>query len=113
MTAAHTFREEALRQLGDDILSFGWLRQIAERYFRHQVGAESRLAVFDLVQDLVESGIVVVGSARNNGSIVLIDPWHEKGEALRTRLEREVEAASPGDQDWVFWLQLAKHYNEK
>lgn len=113
MISSHTFRDEVELQLEVDILNFGWLRQIAERDYGHKVGAESNRAVFDLVQALVGLGIALVGSARNDGERVLIHPWHERGEALREKLGREVNGASPKDRDWVFCLQLAKHYNRK
>lgn len=113
MNPLPAFREAAVSQLEGDILSFGWLRQMAELDFGYPAGAESVRAVFDVVQALVESGVSVVGNARNDGERVVIQPWPERNEALRMKLTRTVDAASSEDRDWVFWIQLVKHYNRK
>src|SRR5450432_3247724 len=109
MISPHAFRDEVIRQLEDDILSFGWLRQMAELDFGHPAGANSREAVFDLVCSLVDSGLAVVGDAKNEGKKILIYPWCERGEALKEKMARELDEASSKDQNWVFWLQLSAH----
>ena len=112
MNPSQSFRDEALRQLQNDILSVGWLRQMAELDFAYGTD-ESLGAVFDLVVALVDSGVAVVGCARSNGKMVLIEPWEEKGQALKEKMNKEVDTAPPIDKDFAFWLQLTKHYNRK
>lgn len=113
MNPLPAFYEATVKQLESDILSFGWLRQMAERDFGYPAGPESVRAVFDMVQTLVDSGVSVVGYARNNGERVVIQSWPERSEALREKLTRTVDAAIPEDRDWVFWIQLVKHYIRK
>lgn len=110
MTPAPTFRDEVLNHLDDDILSFGWLRQMAERDFGYPIAA-SRRAVIEMVFDLVQARIAVVGSAQSRGGMVIIQPWSEKGEALIEKMNQELDAVPPEECDWVFWLQLLEHYN--
>ncbi len=112
MNTSSSFRDEVLRQLKTDILSFGWLSQIAEREF-HYTASESKHYVFEVVSALADTGVAVIGAARIDGEIVLIDPWTESGAALKERMAHEVDAAPPGDKEWAFWLQLAEHYNRK
>ncbi len=112
MVSRDTLRDEVIRQLEGDILSFGWLRQMAELEFGHPAGNASRIAVFDLVSALVDSGVAVVGDAKNDGKMVLVYPWCELGEALKERMRGAVDAASSEDQDWVFCLQLSAHQKE-
>jgi hypothetical protein len=99
--------------LEGDVLSYGWLRQMAELNFGSLAGSERDRMVFDLVCDLIEAGVAVVGDAQNDGKMLLIHPWPERSAPLRERLERAVAEASPGDQDWAFWLQLTEHYGRK
>ncbi len=106
----HTLRDEILRQLETDILSYGWLRQLAKS--DSHGSAESRHHVLDLVSALVDDGLAVVGLARSDDNMVVIYPWSERGEALKERMAREVDNVSPDDKDWVFWIQLSEHYKQ-
>lgn len=110
MTPDHAFRDEVISQLEGDILSFGWLRQMAELEFGHAAGGDSRRAVFDLACTLADSGIAVVGDAKSDGKIVLISAWCQRGEALKEKMAGKVDGAPPEDRDWAFWLQLSVHH---
>ena len=112
MNSSDDFRAEVIRQLEGDILSFGWLRQMAEMEFGHSVGGASRKVVFDLACALVDLGVAVVGDAKNDGKMVLVYPWRERGEALKERMSRKVDSVSPQDQNCAFWLQLLAHQKE-
>ena len=113
MISSSAFHDEVIRQLGGDILSFGWLCQMAELEFGHRAGTDSRNAVFDLICTLVDSGVALVGDAKNNGKVVLIYPWCERGEALKEKMTRTVDDVSPEDRAWAFWVQLLAHHDKK
>ena len=106
------YRDEVVKQLHDDILSYGWLRQIAETQFGIPTNASSQREILDVFVSLIDSGSVVIGEARNEDGMVLIHSWSERGESLMTRIETVLEEASEEDRNWVFWLQLRSDYEK-
>lgn len=102
-----------MSQLGSDILSYGWLRQMVETGTRLPVEVSGRQVVLDVIISLVDSGIAVVGEVRNENEMVLIHSWTERGEALRAKLESAIDEAPRGDEEWGFWLQLKMHYEKE
>lgn len=103
MSALQKFEAEILSQLEGDILSFGWLRQLAAPDLKEE-------AVFDAAATLVDSGIVVIGDAKSERGMVIIEKWRETGSDMKKKMRHRVDSASDMDRDFCFWLQLAKHH---
>jgi hypothetical protein len=103
MSASQKLEAEILNQLEGDILSFGWLRQLAANNLNED-------AVFDAAVALVDSGLVVVGDARSDQGVVIVGKWNEIGRDLKDKMRRRVSSAPESDRDFCFWLQLAKHH---
>ena len=103
MSALQKFEAEILSELEGDILSFGWLRQMAAPDLKEE-------AVFDAAVELVDSGTVVIGDAKSEGGIVIIEKWRETGSDMKKKMRDRVDSASDMDRDFCFWLQLAKHH---
>jgi len=103
MSAHQKLETEILSQLEDDILSFGWLRQLAAPDLKEE-------AVFDAAVTLVDSGIVVIGDAKSERGMVIIEKWRETGDDLKGKMRHRVDSASDLDRYSCFWLQLARHH---
>ena len=103
MSALQNFKAEVLSQLEGDILSFGWLRQLAAPDLKEE-------AVFDAAVTLVDSGLVVIGDAKAERGMVIIEKWRETGSDMKNKMRHRVDSASDMDRDFCFWLQLAKHH---
>ncbi|MEZ5304271.1 MAG: hypothetical protein R3F11_27060 [Verrucomicrobiales bacterium] len=102
-------RREILRHLEDDILSFGWLAQLAAEMLPDFTPLESADLLFDLLQQMVDERVVVIGSAELMEEIVMIEPWEETGAPLGARMRAETEDATP-DREFCFWIQLRRHF---
>jgi len=97
-------------QLHDDILHFGWIRQIAS--LRHPGNDASQCveSVMDAVLYLHQKQVIVIGDAHEIDGVVLIRPWQESGSALRNRAWSAVSESLAKDRDFCFWIQLTKHF---
>lgn len=98
------------RQVQDDILHYAWLVQIAR--LQNPDGSETDWdnAVPDSVTDLHHNGTIVVGNARDADRMVLIDPWQETEEDLRSRMASAIEETDADHRDFCFWIQLTEHF---
>lgn len=101
---------EIKAQLEDDILHFAWILQIARTQKPGRTESNWLNSVLDSVTAIHSSGDIVVGNARTAHGMVLIEPWSEVGQDLRTRMESEIEASDGDDFEFCFWLQNAKHF---
>lgn len=81
MSALEKFEAEVLSQLEGDLLSFGWLRQLTTPRLTED-------AVFDAVVTLVDSGLVVVGEAKSERGMVIVERWRETGGDLKNKMRR-------------------------
>lgn len=99
---------EIKAQLEDDILHFAWILQIARTQNPDHTKSNWLNSVLDSVTALHSSGDIVVGNARTAHGMVLIEPWSEMGQDLRTRMESEIETS--GDREFCFWIQHVKHF---
>lgn len=108
MAVDQQLASEIKAQLEDDILHFAWILQIARTQKPGRTKSNWLNSVLDSVTAIHSSGDIVVGNARTAHGMVLIEPWSEVGQDLRTRMESEIEAS--GDREFCFWLQNAKHF---
>lgn len=105
---ASALRDEVVRQLDFDVLSYGWLLQIAKTVTGFPEETTLRQAVLDTIIHLVDCNIAVVGEARKENNMVVIHAWADRGESLREKLEISLVQTTPENRDWVFWLQLKR-----
>lgn len=97
--------DEIRFQLKEDILSFGWMVQIAQLQNPKDAPAAHVNAVFEAIILLRASDEIVVGAAKNVAGHVRIEPWPEQGEELRSRLIQTSDSATGLDRDFCFWIQ--------
>lgn len=108
MTIDQQLVSEIQEHLEDDILNFAWILQIARTQKPNCRESNWLNSALDSVIALHSSGDIVVGNARTANGIVLIEPWSEIGQDLRTRMESEIETS--GDREFCFWIQHTKHF---
>lgn len=84
MTVDHQLATEIKDHLNDDILYFGWMVQNARLQNPGRTESDNVNAVLDFVSGLHRDGEIVVGNAYNQIDMVLIDPWPETAQDLRT-----------------------------
>jgi hypothetical protein len=113
MNSTLNLEAEIREQLEDDILYFGWLRQLAESEMESASPNQRQDAVLDISVRLVDASVAVLGSAERQKDLVVIQPWSERGHALRERIQKCIVSASTADRDFCFWVQLKKHYEAK
>ncbi|MEZ6093257.1 MAG: hypothetical protein R3C03_03320 [Pirellulaceae bacterium] len=99
---------EVRSQLNDDILSFGWMCQIARLQNPLLSEQDSTDAVIDCLMGLHKDGLLVIGTAFQKNGMVLIDAWMQAGEELRKRMTSEIaKHIDSTDRDFCFWAQLS------
>lgn len=98
------------KQLQDDILHFGWIRQIASLQHPDYDAAQCVESVMDAVVYLHETQVIVIGDAHESDGVVLIRPWQESGSDLRKRAQFAMSEPLARDRDFCFWIQLTKHF---
>lgn len=106
MQQVEELAQEIRFQLNGDILSFGWIVQIARLQSPGGVEVDWVSAVYDAIGLLASGGEIVVGNASNLDGRVHIESWPEKGQELRDRLVRSTESAVELDRDFCFWVGL-------
>ena len=111
MTINEQLIAEIISQLEDDILSYGWMIQIAQQQKPERSEAECTNAVLDSVIKLHNDAAIVVGNAHQSDGMVLINPWSEQNDELRTRMASEIlKYNESDDQAYCFWVQLSVHF---
>ena len=106
----HQLATEIKRQLDDDILNFAWVVQIARLQDPERTEPDCVNVVLESVTELHRNGEIVVGSARNENDMVLIEPWSETGQDLRIRMMCAIEKSNVADRASCFWIQLTEHF---
>ena|GEM_PF-4462036 len=104
MQQVEELAKEIQFQLNEDILSFGWMVQIARLQNPGGVDADWVNAVDDAIVLLAAGDEIVVGNTKILDGRVHIEPWPEKGQELRDRLARSRESAVGLDRDFCFWV---------
>ena len=103
---------EITSQLEDDILSYGWMLQIAQLQNPESDDREFATAVVDSVIKLHNDGLIVVGETQLSNEMVLINPWQEENNALRARMISEITKYNGSvDQTFCFWIQLSEQFS--
>jgi hypothetical protein len=110
VTVYHQLATEIKDQLNDDILYFGWMVQIARLQNPDRTESDNVNAVLDSVSDLHREGKIVVGNAHNQNDMVLIEPWPETAQGLRTRMVSAIDTSDVDDRAFCFWIQLTEHF---
>ena len=110
MHVDHQLAAEITDQLEDDILHFTWMVQIARLQNLERAESDNISVVLDSVTALHGQGIIVVGNARDANGMMLIDPWPETAQDLRTRMASAIEQSDGDDRDFCFWIQLVEHF---
>ena len=101
---------EIKSQLADDILHYGWLYQIVRAECPAQSDEQCVESVLDGIMLLHQSGLIVVGNAREVDGKVVVQPWQESNHELRVRLASTIAASAEMDRDFCFWIQLKEHF---
>jgi len=99
--------EEIRNQLQHDILSYGWLRQIARQY--HPLGTSTEISalVRDAVQDLASKGDINLGIAKEMNDRAVIVPWSVEMKESLAKLEETISATNPeedAEDGYAFWI---------
>ena len=110
MTVDHQLVTVIKDQLQDDVLNFAWMVQIARLQDTDRTESDCVNAVLDSVIHLCRDGEIVVGNARNESDMVLIEPWPETGLDLRTKMVSVIETSGGEDRESCFWIQLTEHF---
>lgn len=110
MTVDRQLVTEILDQLEDDILNFEWLVKIAQLQNRDRSELDCVSVILDSVMVLHCNGEIIVGDAIKESDMVLIQPWPEARQELRTRILSTIQTSDRGDRPFCFWIQLTKHF---
>ena len=84
--------------------------QIARIQSPNRVESDNIAAVIDSVVDLHSHGRIVVGHTYTANGILLIEPWPETSDVLRTRLATAIDESRSVDRGFCFWVQLVEHF---
>ena len=100
--------DEIKVQLDSDILDYGWLRQIVRDNSRIRDPDTITTLVSNAVTELYQSGLVVIGEARNVSGVVRVIQWNGTREDVLAKLR--VLIADGGnfptiDQLNGFWIE--------
>ncbi len=98
--------EAILSDIADDILHFGWLRQIVrDAYPRLKVADVSDIVVA-AVKELERCHVIVVGDAREIDGKVQILTWNVSGDELEKRMRFVIDKAENAvGSSFCFWIQ--------
>ncbi len=99
---------EIQQQLDSDVLSYGWLRQIVRdfdpRIDKHTI---TKL-VYEAVVRIYDSGIAIIGNAKQIDGMVIVVPWNGTRDELLEKLDNFITQAgdTPSQDDLNgFWLE--------
>ena len=98
--------DEIKLQLEDDILSFGWLRQLANTQNSERPESECVDAVISTVLKLHSDRQIVIGNAYESDNTVLVSSWTETNDVLAAKMRSEtIRLDGTDDQQFCFWIQ--------